>query len=56
MFLPQQEDGDDTDIAEGAFVAPRLPDGLAGVKLLVGGADEDDQEGETSPHTSWARL
>lgn len=41
----QQEDGEDVDVGEGALVPPGLPDGLPCVKLLVRGADEDDQEG-----------
>lgn len=42
----------DAKVAERALVAPRLPDGLAGVELLVRGRDEDDEEG----HVGFAFL
>lgn len=41
----QQEERDHTHVRECALVTPRLSDGLAGVKFLVCGADEDDEEG-----------
>lgn len=41
----QQEERDHADVLEGALVTPCLPDGLTGVKFLMGGADEDDEEG-----------
>ncbi|TNN64436.1 hypothetical protein EYF80_025386 [Liparis tanakae] len=41
----QQKNGEDVDVPEGALIPPGLPDGLPRIKLLVCGADEDDQEG-----------
>lgn len=41
----EKKQRDDTKVAERALVTPRLPDGLAGVELLVRGCDEDDEEG-----------
>jgi len=41
----QQKDCENVDVAVGAFIPPGLPDGLPCIKLLVRGADKDDQEG-----------
>ncbi len=48
----QKKQRNDAKVAEGAFVAPRFPDGLAGVELFVRGRDEDDEEG----HVGFAFL
>lgn len=48
----QKKERNDAKVAEGAFVAPCFPDGLAGVKLFVRGRDEDDEEG----HVGFAFL
>lgn len=41
---PQQEQGDQLDALEVVLVSPGLPDRLPGIKLLVRGADQDDEE------------
>lgn len=41
----QQKDGEDANVGESALVPPGFPDGLPRIKLLMRGADEDDQEG-----------
>lgn len=43
--VPKKEQRQNANIAECVFISPRLPDRLAGVKLLVVGADEEDKEG-----------
>ncbi len=43
--VPKKEQRQNANVAERVFISPRLPDRLAGVKLLVVGAYEEDKKG-----------
>lgn len=42
--LTQEEESGDLDSLEVVLIPPSLSDGLAGIKFLVGGTDEDNKE------------
>lgn len=43
--VPKKEQRQNSNVAEHVLISPRLPDRLAGVKLLVVGAYQEDKKG-----------